>query len=225
MTLPATVDHEDLKISYLLRAECTNKRTTLQSAISWETVTIIRAPALAPLLEQTPITLSNRWVDGTRIGISIERRSAPLNGSLPMVVSARSRDFIDGSSIRIHISEVVERFCRFESNFQSQPWLTSRLCHITQGPKSLNAIPVMNDAQPRHKILMEETQEDSCKASKHYIPVYLENSLKLAFWSTEMELNVRLPSCLRHANVKKTRSMNFDVREKRLQISHLLEVQ
>lgn len=222
--LPVTLHHEKLKVSYFLIAECINERPNSPRATFSVPITVLQAPSLVPLLDQIPAPLVFRWIDGTRISISIERNAAPLNGSLSIFICARSRNFIQELKVSINVTEAVAKSRRLENGFQHQPWLTKRLCRIAKKPGyDITTIRKDNESSKQNCLVGETKTSFSKRSADHEIHC-AGSSFAQDYWRLEMDLNVPLPKCAMHSGLKAVDFMNFDISERQLQISHLLEV-
>jgi len=126
--------------------------------------------------------------------------------------------------VSINVTEAVAKSRRLETGFQHQPWLTKRLCRIEKKPGyDITTIRKDNESS-KQNCLAGETKTSFSKRSVDHEIHCVGSSFAQDYWRLEMDLNVPLPRCAMHSGLKAVDFMNFDISERQLQISHLLEV-
>lgn len=233
--LPETVTHQYASVSYRLEAVIKLAGIFGYKAAHSEEITIVNRREDMSLEYSTPIILSREWKDQISCQISIGGRAAPLNGSIPMIIS-----LVPATKANIRCLDLKLFLCEtaFRHEISGVPYSCARrcelLCHGTgNASMSSTTTPARNARFPNKEFghiptstyYHPKSNPDRWDQQIAGLDQLLQRSCEV---STELNLNIPMPTCGAHKHNNQTASqpapMHSDVDQMGFQVKHWLKV-
>lgn len=226
--LPETIDVELGSVKYELEATVERAGTFKTNLVGTKEVVLIRAPSEASLEQSDPIVISQEWEDRLHYDIIISGRSFPLGTQIPIALKLTPLAKVQCHSLKVLVTENIEYCCNSKRAHRAEPTRKLQLfekraegSHTSTYPGSTMRI-ISGGGLPYDQRAAAARGEEVATTNNTNLLGNLEGEEDVG--PTEMEFNVRLPSCINMRDKEKGQKLHCDTTYQNIQVHHWIKV-
>ena len=228
--LPETINVELGSVKYELEATVERAGAFRANLIGSKEVLLIRAPAEGSLEQVEPIAISRNWEDQLHYDIVISGKSFPLGAQVPIAFKLTPLAKVQCHRIKVFLTENIQYYTSNKRVHRLEPTRKIQLFEKRADSASTSAfegsslrITAGGGVSYDSRAAAARGEENVARDSTNLLG-NLEGEHNVG--PTEMEFNVRLPSCaaMKDKDKDKNGSVHFDTTYHNIQVNHWIKV-
>lgn len=227
--LPESINVELGNVKYELEALVERSGAFRANLMGSKEVTMIRTPAEGSLEQTEPIAISRNWEDQLHYDIVISGKSFPLGASVPIAFKLTPLAKVQCHRIKVFLTENIQYFTANKRVHRLDPARKVQLFEKRADGPSASAYPGSVIRITAGGGIAWDHREAAARGEEN-VPRDQTNLLgNLEYDSenigpTEMEVNVKLPTCHQMREKSKSERIHFDTTCQNIQVNHWIKV-
>lgn len=226
---PESINVELGNVKYELEASVERPGAFRPKLTGTKELTMIRAPAEGSLEQIEPIAISRNWDDQLHYDIVISGKSFPLGASVPIAFKLTPLAKVQCHRIKVFITENVQYFTANKRVHRLDATRKIQLFEKRADGSSVSAYPGSTIRVTAGGGIAWDHREAAARGDEN-VPRDQSNLLgnleqdSASIGPTEMEVNVKLPSCHEMREKAKSERIHFDTTYQNIQVNHWIKV-
>ncbi len=227
--LPESINVELGTVKYELEALVERSGAFRANLMGTKELTMIRAPAEGSLEQIEPIAISRNWEDQLHYDIVISGKSFPLGTSVPIAFKLTPLAKVQCHRIKVFVTENIQYFTANKRVHRLEPTRKVQLFEKRADGPSISAYPGSSMRVTAGGGIPWDHRDAAARGEEN-IPRDQINLLgnldydSASIGPTEMEFNVKLPSCHQMKDRAKSERIHFDTTYQNIQVNHWIKV-
>jgi hypothetical protein len=226
--LPESIDAELGQVRYVLEATVERSGTFKGNLVGTKEVRVIRTPAEGSLEQVEPIAIARNWDEQLHYDVVISGKSFPLGTRIPIAFKLTPLSKVQLHKFKVYITESVEYFCSNKRVHRTEPARRMLLFEKRSDGPAMSTFPgstmrIVSGGGVPYDYRAAAARGECVPGTN---PDNLLGDLDRGegtVGSTEMEVNVQLPTCQTMARDKSTK-LHFDTTYTNVQVHHWIKV-
>jgi arrestin-related trafficking adapter 3/6 len=227
--LPESINVELGNVKYELEALVERSGAFRANLMGTKQLTMIRAPAEGSLEQIEPIAISRNWEDQLHYDIVISGKSFPLGASVPIAFKLTPLAKVQCHRIKVFVTENIQYFTANKRVHRLEPTRKVQLFEKRADAPSTSAYPGSTMRVTAgggiawdHREAAARGEENVSRDQTNLLGNLDYDSASIG--PTEMEFNVKLPSCHQMKDRPKSERLHFDTTYQNIQVNHWIKV-
>lgn len=227
--LPESINVELGNVKYELEALVERSGAFRANLVGTKELTMIRTPAEGSLEQIEPIAISRNWEDQLHYDIVISGKSFPLGASVPIAFKLTPLAKVQCHRIKVFVTENIQYFTANKRVHRLEPTRKVQLFEKRADAPSTSAYPGSSMRVTAGGGIPWDHRDAAARGEEN-IPRDDTNLLgnldydSASIGPTEMEFNVKLPSCHLMKDRPKSERIHFDTTSQNIQVNHWIKV-
>ncbi|RMZ85591.1 hypothetical protein DV737_g646, partial [Chaetothyriales sp. CBS 132003] len=227
--LPESINVELGSVKYELEALVERSGAFRANLVGTKELTLIRAPSEGSLECVEPIAISRSWEDQLHYDIVISGKSFPLGSTVPIAFKLTPLAKVQCHRIKVLVTENIQYFTNNKKVHRLEPVRKIQLFEKRADGHSLSSYPgssmriLAGGGVPYdYRQAAAEGDEDVPHDTTNLLGNLDAESVSIG--PTEMEFNVRLPTCYQMKNKLRSERLHVDTTYSNIQVNHWIKI-